>query len=186
MIRLPSKLKAVLPIALLAFASLSGPLAQSKPELKPDQLQAVWVLKFPKLVEWPASALPVPETPYRIGIVGNPKLEPTLRSILDKKDKIKNRDVNIVDIKHLNETKGCHMLIFGKTSPFTILDLTKIKPKEPILTIGEGEGFAKSGGVISFVERRNRLRFWINLKSARSHNLAMPTQFLKLAEKVLR
>ena len=50
-----------------------------------------------------------------------------------------------------------------------------------MLSTGDGEGFAQSGGIVGFTTRDNRVRFEINLARADEARLKISSQLLKLA-----
>ena len=51
----------------------------------------------------------------------------------------------------------------------------------PILTVSDIDDFARAGGMIGLVEAEQRIRFDINLATARQANLKLSSQLLKLA-----
>jgi hypothetical protein len=51
-----------------------------------------------------------------------------------------------------------------------------------ILTVGDTEGFAQSGGIIRFVTENNRIRFRINVDAAEAAHLTISSKLLRLAE----
>ena len=50
--------------------------------------------------------------------------------------------------------------------------------------MGDAEGFALRGGMIQFITEQNRIRFRINLKTARAAHLQISSRLLELAEVV--
>ena len=53
---------------------------------------------------------------------------------------------------------------------------------ESVLTISEIDGFCSQGGIIQLVERRGKLRFFINNKAAGESRLTLSSQLLKMAK----
>jgi len=65
-------------------------------------------------------------------------------------------------------------------------EILKAMSGSSILTIGETEGFLKSGGIINFVTEKKKLKFDINLIAAEKAKLKFRAQLLKLARKVIQ
>jgi hypothetical protein len=60
--------------------------------------------------------------------------------------------------------------------------ITMIKGRSGILTVGESDGFIELGGMIRFVQDRNRVRFQVNQDVAESEGLVISSKLLRLAE----
>jgi hypothetical protein len=54
----------------------------------------------------------------------------------------------------------------------------------PVLTVGEAEGFLSGGGAIEFVREGNRVRFDINVETARRAGLNISARLLQVARHV--
>jgi uncharacterized protein DUF4154 len=54
--------------------------------------------------------------------------------------------------------------------------------KAPVLTVGEGLDFLRSGGIIRFLKSGNRIRFEINPDAAARASLHLSSRLLRLAE----
>ena len=67
------------------------------------------------------------------------------------------------------------------------LHLSQIKESlkgKCVLTIGETEGFAQTGGVINFTLEENKVRFEINVDAAERSHLKISSKLLALAKVV--
>ena len=53
-----------------------------------------------------------------------------------------------------------------------------------VLTIGEGEGFVRDGGMIAFVLENHRVRFDINQTAAENAGLKLSSKLLSVARSV--
>ena len=52
----------------------------------------------------------------------------------------------------------------------------------PILTVGDTEGFARSGGMIRFITERNIIRLRINMDESRAVGIAISSRLLRAAD----
>ena len=55
---------------------------------------------------------------------------------------------------------------------------------QPVLTVGEGDGFARRGGVIGLVVESNLARFEVNLHAAQRTGLLLSSKLLGVARVV--
>lgn len=164
-------------LSVLLLAGLSGDAnAQHQLEYK---IKAAFLYNFAKFVEWPNLKDLDPSLPFIVGVLGDDPFGPELEAI--RKKNIRGRRILIKHFETIDDVFACHILFISfKDSNLVKEALKKIREKQ-ILTIGETEGFAKSGGTIGFVEKQNKIHFEINRKSAASVGLSISSKLLKLA-----
>ncbi|TXC66617.1 YfiR family protein [Piscinibacter aquaticus] len=79
-----------------------------------------------------------------------------------------------------DDLRACHALFVPQR------ELRKPLPVLPgLLTVGEAEGFAESGGVVGFVRQGAQLRFDINRDVAAQAQLRLSAELLKVARSVV-
>ncbi|MEK9133754.1 MAG: YfiR family protein, partial [Pseudomonadota bacterium] len=84
----------------------------------------------------------------------------------------------------LSAVKKCQLLYLSTSLGDDADGLIAALARLPILLIGEGTEFAKSGGALGFVMEEGRIVFWANRKAAENANLQLSSQLLKLARPV--
>ena len=143
-------------------------------------VKAGFLYNFAKYVEWPAEAFENADAPISIGIVGTDPFGEELDKALRNKT-VKGRPFTITRFREGNDPKGCHILFIPKTEKARTLDLLKQAESRPTLTVGEDEGFAGSGGMISILIEKEKPRLEVNPEAAERAKLGINSKLLKLA-----
>jgi hypothetical protein len=147
-------------------------------------IKAGFIYNFAKLVEWPATAFPQPDSPIVIGILGNDPFGTTLdRIVADKK--ISGRVISVKRVKwskDFKELKDCNILFVSSSEKEHIDSVVEAMKGLPILTIGDAPGFAKRGGIINFTLEDNKVRFEVNVEAAKHADLTISSRLLTLAK----
>jgi hypothetical protein len=147
-------------------------------------IKAGFIYNFAKLVEWPATAFPQPDSPIVIGILGNDPFGATLdRIVADKK--ISGRVISVKRVKwskDFKELKDCNILFISSSEKEHVDSVVEAMKGLPILTIGDAPGFAKRGGIINFTLEDNKVRFEVNVEAAKHADLTISSRLLTLAK----
>lgn len=75
----------------------------------------------------------------------------------------------------------CHIVFIGRIEQGQFKTVLAKLARLPVLTVSDIGDFARTGGMIGLVEADQRIRFDINLTTARRANLKLSSQLLKLA-----
>ena len=94
------------------------------------------------------------------------------------------RQIRVVGRADIIDLGACEIFYFEQADVLNFEDLFLEIADLPILTIGDGEAFAKNGGMISLIRYDNRMGFEINLSAARGAGLSLSSKLLALARKV--
>lgn len=167
------------PFVLLFVTSQAG---ETDAEVK---LKTGFLFKFLHYVEWPDTA--TSENRVDIAVLGERKYYDALnelKSALGATETVKvsfttpeqgldDYDVVLIALRRKNEIEEVLGSLDGS----------------PTLTVGDGDGLADAGVMISFIsvatERGKKVRFEINSKSAKEANIKISSQLLNLAVKVI-
>ena len=168
----------------LGGLSARGQVAQEYP------LKAAFLSKFALFVEWPTNAFPDPKTPITIGVLGSDpfgkSLDEVVRNQIVQKRKLEVESYSSVEgiIKLADEkTKICHIPFISQSESGKLGRILSTLEGRHILTVGEGDRFCQSGGIIQFVIVENKVRFIINQNAAKAANIKLSATLLDLAEK---
>ena len=114
-----------------------------------------------------------------LGVLGDDPFGHELDVIKHKN--INGRPIAVKRFESLDDYEPCHILFinFGEKHILKKM-LFEMKDKH-VLTVGDAEGFAKSGGMIGFVEKENKIRFEINVTAAKQSDIKISSNLLKLA-----
>ncbi len=158
--------------------------AQNVPAAPRDTLvKAAFLHKFASFVEWPTASFPRPETPLRIGILGDEQLWRDLAELARDRDR-DGRHVTVVRLSPGDTLGGFHILYLKASSPARIADLLGYVP-EGTLTVADSDGVHPRGSVLSFFLEEGRVRFGASLEAATRQKLRLSSRLLAVARVVL-
>ena len=145
------------------------------------QLKAVFLFNFAQFVEWPPQAFPDRQAPLVIGVLGEDPfgayLDETVRD-----EKVNNRPLAVQRYRRVEEIKSCHVLFISRSETDRLEQILAGLKGRSILTVGDAEGFAQQGGMIRFVNEKNKIRLRINLDAAKAAKLTISSKLLRPAE----
>ncbi len=145
-------------------------------------LKAAFIYKFINFVEWPAPLLQQDNYYFNLCILGkNPFGEAIY--VFEGKE-IRNRILRVRLISSPSEAKQCRILYISPSNRKVVKRIINKIASQPVLTIGDFKGFSEKGGMINLIKISNRIRFEINLSSARKAGLRISSKLLRLAVKV--
>lgn len=144
-------------------------------------LKAAFLFNFAQFVEWPPSALPSPQAPLVIGILGNDPFGDSLDSIV-RGERISGHPLEVHRYQDARDIDACHVLFVSRSESGVLEAILQELRGRPILTVADFSRFGIQGGMIQFVKENNRIRFQINLDAAREAGLTISSKLLRPAE----
>jgi hypothetical protein len=151
--------------------------AAAQPPLE-YQLQAAYVSKFLRFVEWPAGT--VEGGVFAVGVVGKADFWEAMRALDGQQfgdSRVAARRID--DPEQLSEV---HVLVVDPTRSSQLAGrYLRAAQGRPILTVGRADDFASSGGIIQFVLVEETLRFDINTEAADRAGLKISSHLLRSA-----
>lgn len=162
-------------IAALLCASPAG----AEPPLE-YQVQAAYVSKFLRFVEWPEDV----GDGFAVGVVGSPDFREAMAALDGYA--VGERRVDVVQPKRVGEVEGLHVLVIGPSSAAQASDFLDAARDRPVLTVSDAQDFNELGGIVQFVIVGDTMRFAINLAAAERGGLRLSSRLLRLATDVQR
>jgi len=95
---------------------------------------------------------------------------------------VKSHPLAIHQLERSQTPINCQVLYIANSESEHYDNILTSVHSEPVLTISELPHFSRSGGIIELYRDKGRIRFIINLKSARTAGLVISSRLLKLAE----
>jgi hypothetical protein len=154
------------------------PLAAAPPDASEDEVKAAFVFNFSKFVEWPENAFATGADPITICIVGDSPFGPLLEST------VKGKRVNgrgIVVREATSKPESCHVVYIASSEQARLAQILNMVAKRPVLTVSDAEAGAERGAIIGLMIIDKRVRFEINMLSARQAGVKLSSQLLKVA-----
>lgn len=146
------------------------------------KVKAAYLERFTRFIEWPEeTALSDTNQEFILGIIGKSPFE----SILEEdyaKQKIKNHYVQIREISDIKEISSCHILFICESENENLQNILAKTKTEPVLTIGDTEGYAQKGVLINMFLDSNKIRFEINYKAVQQSGLRISYKLLNVAK----
>ncbi len=142
-------------------------------------VKAAFLYNLAKFTEWPASAFPEPAAPLHLCVLGDNPFSAALRALDGRTVNV--RPLATRHVRDVRDLSGCHVVFVSATGskrPFQ--DLNQVE-SQPLLTVGDSPGFARASGTIGLKIVDGRIKFEINVTSARRKGLWFDVRLLRLA-----
>jgi hypothetical protein len=143
------------------------------------EAKAAYLFNFVKFVEWPSRAFASDDAPLVIGVVGDDRYSEMIDRVISGK-KANGRRLVVKRFAHFKQLTQCH-IVFVRSSENERIQQTLAAAGAGTLTVGESDGFTRSGGAINFITADGKLRLEINKGSAERAGLKISAKLLSLA-----
>ena len=165
-------------VACLAGVSFNGIAEQDQ------NVKAAFVFNFVRFTEWPAQRFAQRNTPLSLCVwTPDARLSESMRALGNRS--VDERPVRVTEVDRLDELAKCHALFIADSSP-RASGAAWLRRAESldVLTMGDSDSFATSGGMIGLVSDGPRMRFDINDKAVKRSNLKLASQLYQLGRPV--
>lgn len=146
----------------------------SAPELK-----AAFLLNFARLADWP-DAIAV-TTPLTLCIFGDDRVALSL-TVAVRDQLIGGHRVDVIRVEASAAVDACHLLFVGSGALSSGTRLLARARALPVLTVSDGDRFAKTMGMIELFAESGRMRFAINVDAVGRARLHLSSRLLALAK----
>lgn len=162
-------------LVLVGFLSLVLPTPLQSEEVPEYSLKSAMTLNILRFIDvsWSGSQIVICGAGGQASKIGFEKLSG--RSVGDK-------EIEIRWSKGFGDTSGCNVLVFTRSmlgSSSSILSSHQGKGK---LLVGEQADFCDKGGMIRLFSKDDRIRFELNLESAKESQITFSSKFIRLAD----
>jgi hypothetical protein len=173
----------VLAAAALALVLTSvGRVDAQGPPRSEFEIKAAYLYTFGRFVEWP-SRPPRDDPSFAICVLGTDPFGTALDSTLAD-GVMHGRKVVARRIAKPEDAVACHILFISASEERRLTAIVQSLKQADVLTVSDIPQFAARGGMIQFVTAGSRVRFEINLPSARDAGLTMSSELLRVASAV--
>jgi phosphohistidine swiveling domain-containing protein len=145
-------------------------------------IKGAFLYNFGRYVEWPAAAFADDHAPFVIGVLGTDPFGTVLDEITNSA-KVDGRTVVAKRFATLDQYSPCHILFIPASTDAKVKAdaLAKLQNKG-VLVVGEEDGLVRQGAVVSFYIENNKVRFEINVQTAKQQQLKVSSKLLSLAK----
>jgi hypothetical protein len=168
-------------ILLLCLAIAVTPASAQVPSTE-YQVKGAFLFNFAQFTEWPSNAFSAPNAPFVIGILGQDPYGKFLDEFV-RGESINGHPVVIQRFRSVKDIDTVvHLLFVDKQFAITSEDLALLANNKNILTVSDAPGFAQRGGAINFFKENNRVRFEVNVNTAKDARVVLSSKLLRLAK----
>jgi len=140
-------------------------------------VKALFVYNFTKYIEWNQHNL---QQKFKIGVMGQSDVKDKLVLILKGK-KLYNREIEIIEIKNIDEITGCQILYISKNESDKLKQVVDRFAQSELLIVTEDKNMAAKGSCINIVEKEQKMRFEMNDSAIKKAGLKVANQLYELA-----
>ncbi len=149
-----------------------------------QEVKAAYLFHFTKYIDWPESAFTNKEAPCVVGGLGKDPFGNLLDAALRDKT-VKGRRFVILRNDDPAALKDCHLVFIDSDSTARLArDLSAFKDR-PVVTVGQRDGFTRSGGVINLYVAEGTVRIKINIAACERSSLKVSNQLLRLDKVII-
>jgi hypothetical protein len=155
--------------------------AQSTPRSE-YEIKAAYLFSFGRFVEWP----PRPgrdQSSFTICVLGADPFGRALDTTLAG-GTIRGRRVEARRVTASDAAATCHIVFISASEEQRVAAIVQSLNESGVLTVSDMPQFVARGGMIQFVTAASRVRFEINLLTAREAGLTMSSELLRVASAV--
>ncbi|MGO9111783.1 MAG: YfiR family protein [Thermoguttaceae bacterium] len=145
-------------------------------------IKGAFLYNFGRYVQWPGTAFADDHAPFVIGVLGTDPFGAVLDEIANSV-KVDGRTVVAKRFATLAEYSPCHILFIAAAADAKVKTevLAKLQNKG-VLLVGEEAGLVQQGAVVNFYIENNKVRFEINVETAKQQQLKVSSKLLSLAK----
>jgi YfiR/HmsC-like len=170
-------------LALCLLPCAGTPAEAQSERLSENQIKAGFLFNFTKFVDWPPDAFHDPSVPIELGVVGDTPITDLVLEAAASKI-VNGRAVTVKKVKEGQDLRGLHILFVSSAEEKHVTQILERIKGSSVLTVGEADGFAQSGGVINFFVEGNKVRLEINLEAAARSRLKISAKVIAVARLV--
>jgi hypothetical protein len=162
----------IVALAFVASVAVAGE------EVGEYHVKAAYLFNFTRFIDWPPAAFATPDASFAVCVLGPDPFGTALADVFAG-ETVGGREVVVRRIGEPAEARGCHIVF---TADLALAGaIAAALEKRPVLTVGDGEAFARGGGMIAFRPEGPTIRFDVNAAVLEAAGLTASSQLLGLA-----
>jgi hypothetical protein len=144
-------------------------------------LKAAMIGRIAEFVRWPREmGLDDPTRPFELAVLGSTPLQPRLVHYYTRV-RIAGHRVFVRHAEGIKDIDRPHLLFIAGNAEDEIPDALAAVRGEPVLSVGDTEGFSKRGLAVNLFVADQRVRFEISRGALAAHKLSASYRLLSLA-----
>ena len=159
------------------------PLASQEVRPTERQVKAAYIFNFGKFVTWPADR-PSASDQFQICILGKDPFGAVLDATVNG-ESMNGKAITIKRLPRIQDAVSCNILFVSSSEEGRVGAVLSAAEHMSLLTVSDMKNFAERGGEIGLIAQGDRIRFEVNLTAAGHAHLALSSQLLKVAVKII-
>jgi uncharacterized protein DUF4154 len=170
-------------LVLTSFLALA--LADSAAQQHPSefQIKAAYLYNFGKFVRW-QNDRPERVNSFDICVLGKDPFGPVLDATVAG-ETIDGKAIKASRLTSAQEATHCKVLFVASSEENRLGAIFLVTQRMNVLTVSDLPRFAERGGMIGLVRQQDKIRFEVNRAATEKANLALSSELLKLATRVI-
>jgi hypothetical protein len=141
---------------------------------------ATFILNIVRFTTWPERGLKNKNSVLNMCIIGVDNSVQQSFEGIDKKV-TNSKTLQVIDLTSMSNLEQCQLLYISELERNKLIPLLAELQSQPILTIGQGIEFLKSGGMIGLNNENGKLQLNINLPIVKQSEVVISSRLLKLS-----
>lgn len=156
------------------------PVTAAAQDVTEPALKAAFIYSFASFTEWPADAM-ASGAPLVLCVLGDAAISGELERAVEGR-RLAGRSINVSQAAPGGGSlTGCQIAYLSGVTASQAATVIAGLRDAPVLTISDVEGFTRLGGIAQFFFENGRLRFDVQVASARRARLQISSRLLTLA-----
>mgnify|MGYP000848336805 FL=1 len=143
------------------------------------QAKAGFVLNFARYVEWPERVFAARDAPILLCVLARDDVATALTALDGRQ--VQGRPIAVRRLANADEARPCQVLFIAESEARRLAPTLRSLAGQPLLTVGDADGFIDAGGGIGIVRGDGRLQFEVNRAALDQAQLKASSNLLKLA-----
>lgn len=167
---------------ILSGLALGAAALETRADPTPEyQVKAVFLFNFTQFVDWPPAAFKTADAPLVIGVFGEDPFGPFIDRVVHG-ERSGGHPLVVKRCREPADVMDCQVLFLPASAMPQFGSILAAVKGRGILTVGDGDNFARKGGMIRFVTVANKIRLRVNLEAAKAAGLTISSKLLRPAE----
>lgn len=146
----------------------------------PPVIKAVYLYNFARFTDWPATAQ---KGKLTLCVLGDTDVASALDGLVGNRQ-INGRDVSVASLATFRIVRSCQLLYVPGEDLARGMNALDAVSGMPVFTVGDGEAFARAGGVAALFTEDGKIRFGINPDAVSRAGLRPSSKMLGLARMI--
>jgi hypothetical protein len=171
-----------LPFRLLLFFLAAAATEPARAQNVPDEyeVRAAIVSDLSKFVTWPAARVQRQQSAFVIGLLGTDQQTQALERFMVRRS-IDGKPVVVRRLDSAEHGDDCALVYIASSERKRYQDDSEQLARQGILTVGDGDRFVLSGGMVGLPVVGDRVEIQVNLTQVQRGGLSVSSKLLRLA-----